>query len=104
MMRAAILALALLAGCAAPRSMPDTPVQRAKAVVGASLVGTAPQKLMPAIADCVASAATPAELDRLQAAIDMAPNATTRRISRAIVRRTDTQACFARNGIAMAKG
>lgn len=95
-------ALALLAGCVAPGNMPDTPAQRAKAVIGASLVGTAPQYLMPAIATCAVKTATPAEVDRLQAAIDSAPNAQTRRIARAIIWRAETQACLNANGIVLA--
>ncbi len=94
-------ALALLAGCVAPGSMPDTPAQRAEAVIGASLVGTAPQHLMPRIADCAAANATEAEVDQLQSAIDLAPNAATRRTSRAIIWRAETQACLTRNGIVL---
>ena len=99
----ALTLTSLLVACAAPVSMPDTPLQRAKAVIGASLVGTAPQNLMPAIANCAASRATPDELDRLQAAIEVAPNAATRRIARSIIWRSETQACLNHNGIVMAK-
>ncbi|WP_415233371.1 hypothetical protein [Pseudorhodobacter sp.] len=103
MHHAAIIALGLLAvGCTAPVSMPDTPAQRAKAVIAASLVGTAPQNLMPAIATCAASNATVSELDRLQGAIATAPNAATRRIARAIIHRAQTQRCLNDHGIVMA--
>lgn len=104
MIRAAIIAFGLLAGCVAPGGMPDTPEYRAKAVIGASLVGTAPQNLMPRIATCAFENATPDEVERLQATIDMAPNTATKRISRNIIRRGETQACLAANGIAMVKG
>jgi hypothetical protein len=97
------LGLGLLAGCV-PTVAPDTPAQRAEAVLGASLVGTAPQNLMPRIADCAANNATPREVARLQAEIDAAPNAITRRIARDIIRRGDTQACLAANGVSMVKG
>jgi hypothetical protein len=103
MTRAAIIAIGVLAGCG-PAVAPDTPAQRAEAVIGASLVGTAPQNLMPRIAKCAIDHATPAEVEVLQATIDMAPDATTRRISRDIIRRGATRTCLASNGISVVKG
>ncbi|MDN5787756.1 hypothetical protein [Pseudorhodobacter sp.] len=101
---APLAVVGLLAGCAGNGAMPDTPLQRAKAVVAASLVGTAPQYLMPRIADCVAGNASTAEIDSLQAAIDRAPNAATRTTARAILRRAETRSCLLRHGVRLVKG